>query len=258
MLGASLRRGRLAAVARRCLGLTLLGFALPAAAHLRFPKLAAEREIQVDLSGPSIQLHYRVGLGATLADQARASADRDGDRKVSALESNAAMDARTASLLRRVSVCAGPSLSDVRCRPLERRELARLESEGWVPDPTRHLHVTWVFDLRLDPHEYGAFRVEDDYQEPPGVEITDVKIKPPNFAALTEAGDAERPGGVTREFTWIERSRPPGPRRIVAAWPASRSAVASGWPVALAALLLSGLGYLALRRRAGAAGSSER
>lgn len=187
-------------------------------AHLRFPKLQGERRIVLDLSGPSAVLQYRTGFGTARADAERKRADRDGDIVVGALESNAAMDEKTAALLRSVSICSGSDRDTLSCKRLDKRDILRMESEGWVPGPTRHLHVTWTFDLRIAPASVGALVVEDDYQVA-GLEITDVSIKAPGHAPLTEAGDADKPGGVTTEFTWIESARAKGPRRIVAVWP---------------------------------------
>jgi hypothetical protein len=220
------------------------------AAHLRFPKSKGERTVVLDLSGASAQLQYRIGFGTAMADAERKRADRDGDVVVGALESNAAMDEKTAALLRSVSICTGNQRDALTCRRLDKRDMMRMESEGWVPGPTRHLHITWTFDLRVAPTSIGAVIVEDDAQVP-GLEITDVTIKAPIHAALTEAGDADKPGGITTQFTWIESARARGPRRIVAVWPVAPASSRVGLFVGIAAAAIAAALWFWPRRSKG-------
>ncbi len=216
----------------------LVGLTGDVEAHLKFPKLKGERRLVLDLSGSSAELQYRVGFGVSLADAERKAADKDGDFLVGVLEANAAMDAKTASLAPKLRVCTGVEPGQLACRSLETRDVSRMESEGWVPGPTRHLHVTWTFDLRVAPESIGAIVVEDDYQVP-GLEITDVAIEAPPHAKLIEAGDADRAGGVSTEFTWIESARPKGPRRVVAVWPGPPATGRLGLVLGVAAAILA-------------------
>lgn len=206
--------------------------------HLRFPTLEAEKLIELRLSEEPMRIGYRVGFGAKRAAELRREADRDGDGVVSAAEGNAALDTRTASLLEAVRVCVGRSLSKATCRKLAPRDVERVEAEGWAPGPSGHLHFSWTFRLAESARDSGALRFEDAY-EVPGVGITDVQITPPAHAALIRAGDAAVDAGVSERFTWIEKLRTPGPRSVVAAWPAPRESRA-------AVLGLVGLGVLCL------------
>ncbi len=205
----------------RWLGLAIAALLVgaPATAHLRFPKLKGERSIEIALNEDPIRIRYRIGLGASLADAERGHADRDDQFGVSAAEGNAALDEHTDALLGALTVCTGRTLDAVACRKLRRRDVERVEAQGWVPGPARHLHFAWTLRLRERAGDIGALRLEDDYQ-PPGLEITDVSIVPPRGVELTRAGDgALGSTGVTAAFSWIEARRSPGPRVIVAAWP---------------------------------------
>lgn len=222
-------------------------FAPDTAAHLRFPKVKAERWIELRVSEDPIRIGYRVGFGATLAAEQRRAADRDGDFEVSAAEGNAALDARSSEVLSALSVCTGRTLNDVGCRKLERREIERVEAEGWVPGPSGHLHFTWTFRLRERAKDIGALRFEDAY-EVPNVEITDVEILPPRHAALTLAGEEGRTTGVSSRFTWIEARRQPGPRVVIASWPPPARTTWGRVVFVAAAVLVLGLGWLGLSR----------
>ncbi len=184
--------------------------------------MQAERWLELRLGEQPIRIGYRVGFGAQLATEVRKAADRDGDLQISAAEGNAALDARSAELVRSLSVCVGRTLETVRCRPLAARDIERVEAEGWVPGQSGHLHFSWTFRLDQLATEVGAVRVEDHY-EVPGVEITDVLIEPPTHTRLSRAGDGRRTEGVAQSFNWIERLRAPGPRTVVAAWAPPRS-----------------------------------
>lgn len=218
-----------------------------AGAHLKFPALQAERWIELRLDQEPIRVTYRIGLGPKLADVERQRADRDGDHQVSAAEGNAALDARSDELVRQLRVCSGPSLSASSCRVIERREIETVEVDGWSPSPSRHLHFTWTLMLRERARELGAIRLEDSY-EVPGVEITEVEIRPPAHAALSLAGEGGRAQGVTERFTWIEARRAPGPRSIIAAWPAP---TARSWRAILVLLagVAAALAWVVWRRR---------
>ena len=182
-----------------------------------------------------------------MAGAERQRADRDGDHQVSAAEGNAALDARSGDLIRALQICTGSSLTELTCRALEQREIESVEADGWTPSLDGHLNFTWTFALRERAPELGAVRLQDAY-EVPGVEITEVQIRPPVHAALTLAGEGDRARGVTERFTWLEARRAPGPRSIVATWlaPAPRS-----WRgiAALFAVFVATVAWIAWRRR---------
>jgi len=228
-------------------GLLLASWAPSAPAHLRFPTVKAERFIELRLVERPIRIGYRVGFGASLASEQRRLADRDSDFSVSASEGNAALDARTEALLQKLRVCTGRSLEELRCRSLERRDIERVEAEGWTPEPPGHLHFAWTFRLAETAPEIGALRVEDAY-EVDGVEITDVQIQPPGHTPLLRAGDALLPAGVAERFSWVEARREPGPRGIVATWaPPPKTNVVP--VIVLGILVILGLAGLSWYRR---------
>lgn len=231
--------------------MTLL-WAAPSAAHLRFPGVAAERWIELRLAEEPVRIGYRIGFGAKLADEVRRAADKDGDFEVSAVEGNAALDARSLELISSLRVCTGGTLADVSCRQLERRDIERVEAEGWVPGPNGHLHFTWTLELRERARDIGAIRLEDGF-EVAGVEITDVQIDAPAHSALSLAGEAGRPAGVVQRFSWIEGRRAPGPRAVVAAWTPPRPSALGRIliPLVLLGIVLAfWLGSRAVRRAA--------
>lgn len=215
-------RGRLRRAAAGGLFAAAASVAAPAHAHLRFPEVTAERWIELRLAEDPIRIGYRIGFGALLAADVRKAADRNGDFEISAAEGNAALDARSAELLASLSVCTGVELEKVTCRRLSPRDIERVEAEGWVPEESGHLHFSWTFRLAERATQIGAIRVEDDYAVS-GVEISDVQIGRPLHAALSRAGDAQRAGGVSETFNWVERLREPGPRVVVAAWAPPRA-----------------------------------
>lgn len=232
-----------AAVARRgpravwLLALAVVCVPLAAAGHLRFPKLAAERWIEFRLDETPMRIGYRIGLGATLAQQARRGADLDGDAEVSAAEGNRALDQHSARLLASLRVCEGRSLDQLTCRSFRSDEVERVEADGWKPSPAGHLHFAWTLRLRHSADEVGAVRLIDDF-EVPGVAITDVEIRRPRHTALVAAGEGEHPVGVSTQLVLLEARRSPGPRVLSASWPAPPS---TNWRgvAALAALVLA-------------------
>ncbi len=229
--------------------LAILAIASVASAHLVFPDVRGERIIELHLDRDPIRIDYRVGLGLDAAVRVRRAADRNGDFEISAAEGNAALDARTAALLADLTICTGRTLADVSCRHPARKDVERVEAQGWVPGPAGDIHFLWTLDVRASARSIGAIRLEDASSQP-GVEITEVRITPPAGLPLLVAGD-KAAHGVVRRFTWIEKSRPPGPRVIVAAWPPpSRRALwlVTGLVLAAAALLAFGR----VRRRASA------
>jgi hypothetical protein len=235
-------------VKRAAAAVALLALSTDAAAHLRFPTVRAERWIELRLDESPIRIGYRVGFGTELAKAARRAADRDSDGEVSVVEGNAALDDKTAELLSRVRVCVGRTLSEVECRPLSRRDVEQVEAEGWVPGPSGHLHFAWTLRLASDAADLGALRFEDAW-EVAGVEITDVRIKPPRGAALTRAGEGDEPNDVASGFTWIEARRGAGPRVVAAAWPPQAH---PSWPLlglALASTLIGIVAWLRARRK---------
>jgi hypothetical protein len=217
-----------------------------AAAHLRFPTVTAERWLELDLASEPMRLGYRLGFGAERAATERRHADTDGDAEVSAAEGNAALDAHTAALLERVRVCIGPSLSQVECKKLERRDVERVEAEGWAPGPDGHLHLIWRLSLGASARDVGAVRIEDDYQVA-GVEMTDVQVQAPPHSALLRVGDGAQPEPASSQFTWLEARRPAGPRVVVATWKPPRQSLL-GWLVLVAVVVAAAL--ILLRRRA--------
>ena len=236
--------------ARRAAAASLLAALLSTGApraHLRFPTVKAERWIELRLGEEPIRVGYRLGFGATLATELRKAADRDGDFQVSAAECNAALDARTAALLAALSVCTGRTLDDLRCRRLTTRDIERVESEGWAPGQSGHLHFIWTFRLAERANEIGAFRLEDAY-DVPGIEISDVQIDRPLHTPLARAGDGALSAGVTERFNWIERQREPGPRVVVAAWAPPLRRFSSGLMAAAALVLAAAAAWLLSRR----------
>lgn len=230
------------------LSLALVALAPGGRAHLRFPTVKAERWIELRLGEQPMRLGYRIGLGEVLAAEARKAADLDGDHQISAAEGNAALDARSAELVRSLSVCTGRTLADVRCRALTARDIERVEAEGWVPGQNGHLHFSWTFRLAEQATEVGALRLEDRY-DVPGVEITDVLIDPPAHSPLSRAGDGRRSHGVALSFNWIERLREPGPRAVVAVWAPPRSRARASLVIGALMVLVPIVAWLAHRRR---------
>ena len=228
--------------------LAVLLASFSAQAHLKFPAVRAERSIELRLAEEPIRIGYRVGFGAELAKKARKAADSDGDGTVSVVEGNRALDERSAALLENLEICTGRSLPTLECRHLGRREIERVEAEGWVPGAQEHLHFAWTLRLHTDAGAIGAIRLKDGWKVE-GVEITDVRIDAPSHAELTRAGAGESPEHVATEFTWID-SRERDLRVVSATWPPPRSRSWIGVSVALA---LGGAGAFALwvaRRRA--------
>lgn len=222
--------------------LAILAIASVASAHLVFPDVRGERIIEIHLERDPIQIDYRIGLGMDAAVPVRRAADTNRDFEISAVEGNAALDARTAKLLADLTVCTGRTLDAVSCRHLARTDVERVDAQGWVPGPAGDIHFLWTLDLHASARDIGALRVEDASSQP-GVEITEVRITPPAGKPLLVAGvrDAH---SVARRFTWIEKSRPPGPRVIVAAWaPPPRRVL---W--LLLGVVLAGAAILGFRR----------
>jgi LPXTG-motif cell wall-anchored protein len=164
---------------------------------------------------------------------------------VSTAEGNAALDARSGELLQQLEVCTGDSIDDLACRKLDRRQIELVEAQGWIPDASGHLHFAWTLRLDVATSQIGAIRLVDSY-EVGGIEMTDVEIVPPDDLELLAAGGEDRPGGVSRSFTWAEARRPPGPRVVTASWPPPEMP----WlAIAGAALLLLALGLLVRFRK---------
>jgi hypothetical protein len=234
------------------LALFALASAAPSAsAHLTHPELGAERSIELDLARSPIRVRYRVAFAAAAADRIRAEANRNGDDGVSVEEGNAALDARTASLLASLSVCTGPTLLTVSCRSFGAGDVEHVEAEGWSPPPDGHLQLTWTFRMKHDAGDLGAVRLEDR-DATAAVAESDVVIIPPPGVTLSRAGDGASTSGPSLRFAWNERRRPPGPRVIVAEWAAA--APAGVRRLALVLTLIATLALLWLwTRRAGAA-----
>lgn len=222
--------------------------AAPALSHLVFPSLKGERWIILRLDEHPIRIEYRIGRGMDLARPIRRAADKNGDFDVSSAEGNAALDARSKVLLSRLRVCTGRTLKDLHCRHLARRDIERVEADGWTPGPTGHLVFTWILRLHQSAGSIGALRVEDSYSAP-GVEISEVRIHPPPGKHLIRAGDG-RTAGVTTQFGWTESNRPPGPRVVVAEWPPPPRRIAVWIALGIGALLIWALWTAWTRRRA--------
>jgi hypothetical protein len=190
----------------------------PALAHLRFPALKAERVVELRLDEAPIRLHYAIAFGPELANTERRNADADRDLVVSAAEGSAALDARSASLLRALRVCKGDRLDALECSELSPRQVELVAAEGWNAAPASDLHFDWTFNLAESAESIGALRIEDAF-EIPGVEITEARIEPPRARALQVAGEGSAPQGVTRRLSWIEARRGSGARILSAAWP---------------------------------------
>jgi hypothetical protein len=223
--------------------LFVAGAALP---HLRFPTVRAERFIELRLAEEPVRVAYRVGFGASLADEVRKAADVDGDFQVSVAEGNAALDARTQAFLSAIRICTGRTLEDLVCRRPSLSDVERVEAEGWEPGPTRHLHFSWTLRVRENAADIGALSVEDAY-EVAGVEVSDVQIERPSHGPLVRAGDGALGSGVTERFNWVERLRAPGPRVVVAAWAPPRRR--AGFIAASLVLAAVALGAWLLARR---------
>jgi hypothetical protein len=213
------------------------------------PTVKAERTVEIRLDEEPIRIAYRISFGATLAAEERKAADRDADSAISASEGNSRLDQRTDELLAALEICTGTTLETLVCKKLGRREVERVEAEGWEPDASGHLHLSWTLALPQRAKEIGAIRVDDAW-EVPGVEVSDVAILPPKHAVLELAGEAGRSSGVASHISWIEQRRQPGVRSVVAVWPAPRpsSRRKIALIVAIAALLAAG-GFWASRRR---------
>ena len=208
--------GRAARSSAALIGLVL--FAERADAHREFPELSGERAIELRLDQQPIRIVYRLSLGPALAEAERRNADQDRNGAVSPIEESSRLDRRTRALLEGLRACLGKSLDELACRALERAQVERVEAQGFVPEASRDLHLSWTFELDRSAAEIGALRFEDALSEE-GIAITDVRIAPPEAHPLTLAADSRSPNGVASEFTWIEATRPRGPRVVVAAWP---------------------------------------
>lgn len=218
-------------------------------AHIPIPTLKGDRLVELRLDEDPIRIGYRLGFGATLAAAERKAADADGDGAVSAAEGNARLDARTDELLAALVVCTGQKLDALDCKKLDRTAVERVAAEGWDPEPNGHLHLSWTLELRTRSSEIGAIRVEDGW-DLSGIEVSDVAFAAPRHAPLELAGEADRPSGVAERISFIEQRRAPGPRTVIAVWPAPRPSPRRKIAVllAIAALLAAG-GFWASRRR---------
>lgn len=230
--------------------LAVVAVSAGAPAHLRFPKVKAERLVDLRLDEDPIRIGYRIGFGGKLADAARRAADRDGDFQVSAAEGNAALDARSEALLAGLEICTGRSLTALECRHLAMRDIESVEADGWTAPSGSHLQLSWTLRLHERARDLGAIRVADAF-DVSGVEISDVQIRSPHHTPLTLAGEGDRKSGVVDRFTWIEAKRELGPRVIVAAW-APPPPTRRGWLLGAAAgifLVAMGGWYFARARR---------
>jgi hypothetical protein len=236
----------------RCTGrivLLVLALVVPAAAHLRFPTVKAERFVELRLNEAPIRIGYRIGLGTERAAEERKLADADHDGTVDTLEGNAALDRHTDVLLGQLEVCTGPRHDALTCKHLERRNVELVAAEGWTPDDdAAHLHFVWTLRLDQRATDIGAIRVSDSYDESFGVEMTDVEIEAPTHAKLTLAGEAGRTSGLATRFTWIEARRTPGPRVAIAAWPEPPRSTRRLVVIAAAATAFGGLAWWWSRR----------
>lgn len=199
-----------------------------------------------------IRIEYRVGRGIELSTPIRRAADTNGDFDVSTAEGNAALDARSRVLLAHLRVCTGRTLKQLHCGHLGQQDIERVEADGWVPGATGHLVFSWVLKLHQSVDQIGAVRLEDSYAAP-GIEITNVRIRPPPGKKLLRAGDG-RTTGVHTQFGWTASNRPSGPRIVVAEWPPPSRKAQRVVLLGLVALLAWGLWAVWRRRRAPAAG----
>ena len=183
-----------------------------------------------------------------LARPIRRAADTNGDFDVSAGEGNAALDARSTALIAHLRVCTGRTLKALSCSHLALRDIERVEADGWTPGATGHLVFSWTLKLDRSADQIGALRLEDSYAAP-GVQNTEVQIHAPAGKRLQRAGD-ERTPGVSTQFGWTEKSRPSGPRVVVAEWPPPRR-TGGLVPLGLVTALVLGLWVVwgRLRRR---------
>jgi hypothetical protein len=217
-------------------------------AHLKFPEFTAERAVELHLEERPIRIDYRLSFGPALAADERRKADRDRDGRLSSIEEKERLDQRTRELGAGLRVCLGRSLDELECRPLAPSQIERIEASGWRAEGPGDFHVAWTLRLDRSAADIGALRFEDAF-EVEGVAITDVRITPPEGRPLLLAADARSPSGVAKEFTWIEKTRPPGPRVVLVAWapPAALSR-----PALFAALAVAGAGlflFFRWRRR---------
>jgi hypothetical protein len=201
--------------AGRALGLAWLAWTAPAAAHPASE--GGERTLVLELDRDPIRLDYRISVAGAAAERVRSAADRDGDGWVDTAEANLALDAQAAELLAALRVCSGGSPDALRCEPPERRDVERVDSDGWSRAGPAHLHLGWTLRLRQTKTTIGALRVEDAHAFP-GVAISSVRIEAPQGVALLAAGAGSEPRGVAREFNWIEANREAGPRMTTAVW----------------------------------------
>lgn len=238
--------------ARRALAAVLV-LSAPALAHLRFPAFKAERALELRLDEAPIRLRYALAFGPELASAERVKADADRDLVVSAAEGSAALDARTAELLRALRFCQGDGLDALECSELSPRQIELVAAEGWNAGPGADLHFDWTFNLGESVESIGAVRVEDA-SGLPGVEITEARIEPPRGRALRAAGEGSIPAGVTRRLSWIEARRGSGPRVLAAAWPPPRRRWVTLAIVAAVVALAAALYWQTRRQRASTIG----
>jgi len=188
-----------------------------AAAH-ETPASGGERKLVLELDRSPVRMVYGLCVAGAAAERVRAAADRDANGEVSASEANLALDQRASELIERVRICSGDGLDgELTCTKLQRRDVERVDSDGWSRAGSPHLHFAWTLRLPVSVDRVGALRIEDDFTFP-DVGISTVEIEPPGAHALIAAGAGALPRSVARQFNWIETAREPGPRVIAAAW----------------------------------------
>jgi hypothetical protein len=232
--------------------LAVVAWTAPGAAHPAAD--GGERTLVLELDRAPIRVSYRIWVAGAAAERARSAADRDRDGQVDAREANQALDERADELLAALRICSGDAADELRCERLERRDVERVEADGWSKAGPAHLHFGWTLRLRAAPVAIGALRVEDDHVFP-GVAVSNVQIEPPQAFPLLAAGAGPEPRGVARQFNWIEANRERGPRVTTALWRPHGRRLWWGALLALAAGLSIGL-IAFLRARRGVSGRS--
>jgi len=231
---------------RRAAWLAVLAWSTTAAAHEAAE--GGERRIVLQLDRSPIRVSYRISVAGSAAARVRRAADRDGNGEVDTREANLALDAQADELLGALRICSGDAPDELRCERLERRDLERVDSDGWSRAEPAHLHFGWTLRLRAAPEAIGALRVEDDHALS-GITISSVEIEPPRGLTLLAAGAGLEPRGVARHFNWIEENRETGPRLVTAVWKRPRARLWIGALAALGAGLAIGLFALVRARR---------
>ncbi len=241
-------RARGTSVRRWAAGALLLAWPTLAAAH-ETPANGGERKLVLELDRAPVRVVYALCVAGAAAERARSAADRDANGEVSANEANQALDLRASELLDKLRICSGDALDgELTCAKLERRDVERVDSDGWSRSGSLHVHLAWTLRLPVSADRVGALRIEDEFAFP-DVAISTVEIEPPGAHTLIAAGAGPLPRGVARHFNWIETAREPGPRVLAVAWDAPRRSRLWILAVALVLALASAGAWLRFRGR---------